>query len=142
MRAAVQSLGQLDLWKVAIKPGKPLAFGWVQGIPFIGLPGNPQSVWVTSHALALPFIRHLQADASMPLRCLIPAGFERNKPQDRREYVRVRAVMNDQGQTQLLAHPQQGSGVLSSAAWADGFAMVEAGETVMLGQALLFTAVK
>ena len=56
--------------------------------------------------------------------------------------MRVRAVMNDQGQTQLLAHPQQGSGVLSSAAWADGFAMVEAGETVMLGQALLFTAVK
>lgn len=136
MRAAVQCMGQLDLWKVAIKPGKPLAFGSVQGIPFIGLPGNPQSVWVTSHVLALPFIRCLQGDLTVLSAFRVPAGFERQQPQARREYVRVRVVTDDQGQARLVAHPQQGSGALSSAAWADGLAIVEAGELVGLGQSL------
>lgn len=142
MRAAVQTEGQLDLWKVAIKPGKPLAFGHVQGVPFMGLPGNPQSVWVTSQVLALPFIRCLQGDACAPLTLSIPAGFERSKPQGRREYLRVRVVPDAHGKMQLWAHPQQGSGVLSSAAWADGFAVVEAGECVSLGQLLPFVALK
>lgn len=142
MRAAVQAEGQLDLWKVAIKPGKPLAFGHVQGVPFIGLPGNPQSVWVTSQVLALPFIRRLQGDTTESLRLDVPAGFERLKPQSRREYLRVRVIADADGRMQLQAYPQQGSGVLSSAAWADGLAVVEARETVRLGQLLTFIIVK
>lgn len=142
MRAAVQSMGQLNLWKVAIKPGKPLAFGRVAGVPFLGLPGNPQSVWVTSQVLVLPFIRCLQSDARLPLTIHLPAGFERHTPQGRREYLRVQVVTNEQGQMQLLAHPQQGSGVLSSAAWADGFAVVEAVATVSLGQLMPFVPFK
>ncbi len=138
MRAAVQAEGQLDLWKVAIKPGKPLAFGHVQGVPFIGLPGNPQSVWVTSQVLALPFIRCLQGDVSKPLSLSIAAGFERLQPQSRREYIRVRAVTDDQGRMQLQAHLKQGSGVLSSAAWADGLALVEAESRVEMGMLLKF----
>ncbi|MES3040376.1 MAG: gephyrin-like molybdotransferase Glp [Pseudomonadota bacterium] len=138
MRAAVQAEGQLDLWKVAIKPGKPLAFGHVQGVPFMGLPGNPQSVWVTSQVLALPFIRRLQGDTTESLRLDVPAGFERLKPQSRREYLRVRVIADAEGRMQLRAHPQQGSGVLSSAAWADGLAILEANTTVECGQLLPF----
>jgi len=138
LRAAVEAEGRLDLWKVAIKPGKPLAFGHVQGVPFIGLPGNPQSVWVTSQVLALPFIHRLQGDASAPLWFQLPANFERLKPQSRREYLRVRVVPNTSGQMQLEAHAHQGSGVLSSAAWADGLAVIEANTLVERGQLLPF----
>lgn len=138
MRAAVQAEGQLDLWKVAIKPGKPLAFGHVHGVPFIGLPGNPQSAWVTSQVLALPFIRRLQGDTTESLRLEVPAGFERLKPQSRREYLRVRLIADAKGRMQLQAHPLQGSGVLSSAAWAEGLAMFEANTTVERGQLLPF----
>jgi len=134
----VQAEGQLNLWKVAIKPGKPLAFGHVHGVPFIGLPGNPQSVWVTSHVLALPFIRRLQGDMTERLTFNIPAGFECLKPQARREYLRVRVVMDDQGKRRLQPHSKQGSGVLSSAAWADGFAVLEAGSVVKRDSELEF----
>ncbi len=142
VRAAVQNAGQLDLWKVAIKPGKPLAFGQVHGIPFIGLPGNPQSVWVTTQALALPFIRCLQGDVSMPLVLSVPSGFERQKPQGRREYLRVKVEADEQGRSRLMAHPKQGSGVLASAAWADGLAVVEVGASVEPGQLLPFWVTK
>lgn len=138
VRDAVQAEGQLNLWKVAIKPGKPLAFGHVHGVPFIGLPGNPQSVWVTSHVLALPFIRRLQGDMTERLTFNIPAGFECLKPQARREYLRVRVVMDDQGKRRLQPHSKQGSGVLSSAAWADGFAVLEAGSVVKRDSELEF----
>lgn len=138
VRMAVQASGQLDLWKVAIKPGKPLAFGSIKDIPFMGLPGNPQSVWVTSQVFLLPFIRSLLGDTSTPFICHMPAGFERRQAQGRREYVRVQVKTDADGQTSLVAHVQQGSGALSSAAWADGFAIVEAGETVEKGQLLPF----
>ena len=142
LRAAVQAEGRLDLWKVAIKPGKPLAFGYVQCVPFMGLPGNPQSAWVTSQVLMLPFVGRLQGDISLPLSVPVPAGFTRNKAQGRREYVRVRLVPGDDGWPQLEAHGQQGSGVLSSAAWADGLALVEAEATVVPGQRLAFMPIK
>lgn len=138
IRAAVQAEGMIDVWKVAIKPGKPLAFGQVHGIPFMGLPGNPQSVWVTSQVLALPFIRYLQGNMTERVTFKVPAGFERLKPQGRREYLRVRVVIDDQGQRQLQAHSRQGSGVLSSASWADGFAVLEAGCVVEKGEELEF----
>lgn len=138
LRSAVAAEGQLLLWKVAIKPGKPLAFGQVQGVPYLGLPGNPQSAWVTAQVLVQPFIRRLQGDTTPSLRITLPAGFVRDKPQGRREYIRCRVVADEQGQLQLVAHDRQGSGVLSSAAWADGLAMIEAGATVQLGQPLPF----
>lgn len=142
LRAAVAAEGRIDLWKVAIKPGKPLAFGHVQGTPYMGLPGNPQSAWVTSQVLALPFIRRLQGDATQPFSIPLRADFARGKAQGRREYLRVRVRPGADGQVQLEAHAQQGSGVLSSAAWADGLAIVEAGETVVPGQLLTFLPLK
>lgn len=142
LRAAVEAEGQLDLWKVAIKPGKPLAFGQVQGLPFMGLPGNSQSVWVTAQVLALPFIRRLQGDATQTAWLNLPADFERTQAQGRREYVRVRLASSSDGQLQLEAHGRQGSGVLSSAAWADGLALIEVGECVARGQLLPFMLIE
>jgi molybdopterin molybdotransferase len=142
VRTALLRLGQLALWKVAIKPGKPIALGEIDGVPVIGLPGNPQSVWVTYQVLTLPFIRCLQGDITLPVMIRVPAGFERTQPQGRREYLRVQIGVDDQGVQQLLAHPQQGSGVLSSATWAHGLALVEAGDTVKMGQLLPFYPLK
>lgn len=138
VKAAVESLGQIDLWKVAIKPGKPLAFGRVGEVPFIGLPGNPQSVWITFLLLARPFLLRLQGqDQVLPKPVPVPAGFVIKKVQNRREYVRVRLVAGPQGLC-LEKHGNQSSGVLSSAVWADGLALVEAGRAVKDGDLLEF----
>lgn len=138
VKAAVEACGSLDLWKVAIKPGKPIAWGQVGDIPFVGLPGNPQSVWITALILLRPFVmalqrRHWQA----PTPLLVPAGFERTKPQGRDEFVRVQVQHTATG-SQLIPHPNQSSGALTSAAWADGLMHIPAGSTVTPGQAFAY----
>ncbi len=138
VRAAVAAEGQLDLWKVGIKPGKPLAFGHVGDALFLGLPGNPQSVWVTFSVLGRPFLRRLQGEGHvLPQPLFLPAGFTRSRAQSRREYLRVRYVASADGGC-LQPHGNQSSGVLSSAVWADGLALVEAGQAVTEGQLLAF----
>lgn len=133
VRAAVQAEGRLDLWKLALKPGKPLAFGVVGDIPFLGLPGNPQSVWVTFQVVAAPFLRRLAGEASvMPRLIPLPVAFSRDKPQSRREYLRVQVRLVD-GRAMAVPHPHQGSGALSSAAWADALAVIEADRIVTAG---------
>lgn len=129
VKTAVQELGKLDLWKVAVKPGKPLAFGEIDRTPFLGLPGNPVSLFVTFLLFGAPLLRKLQGrNQLIPEAFHLPAAFERPKPGKREEYLRVRV---EDGQ--LIAYPHQGSGVLSSASWADGLARVAAGETVAIG---------
>lgn len=141
VREAVTAEGSLDLWKVAIKPGKPLAFGHVGASAFLGLPGNPQSVWVTFEVLARPFLRRLQGEFDVLPRLLaLPAGFVRARAQSRREYLRVRYEADAMGQGRLVPHANQSSGVLSSAVWADGLALVETGSTVTEGELLPFLA--
>ena len=130
VRAAVQSEGAIDLWQIAIKPGKPFAFGHVRGIPFIGLPGNPVSSLVTFAVLARPFILKLQGVAERRLRPIsMRAEFEVSRPGPRREFLRVR--VNDQGA--LEAFPVQNAAVLTSAAWADGLADIAVGARVARG---------
>lgn len=139
LKPVLQQIGAIEQWKVAIKPGKPLVWGQVDtataSVPLIGLPGNPQSVWVTFLVLAMPYIKRLQGQTErlQPIALPVAAGFSRPKPQGRAEYLRVRL---DNGQ--LIAHANQSSGVLSSAVWADGFALIETGQTVALGQPVLF----
>lgn len=132
VKAAVERLGTLDLWKVAMKPGMPLAFGRIGDTPFIGLPGNPVSLFVTFVLFAAPAIRRLQGrESTMPAPVPVCAGFERDRPGKREEYLRVRV-----NQGRLTPYPSQGSGVLSSAAWADGLARVPAGVAVAAGDSL------
>jgi molybdopterin molybdotransferase len=127
VRNVVAELGSLDLWKLNIKPGKPLAFGRIGTTPFIGLPGNPVSVFVTFLILARPLLLRLMGARDLaPPVLRVPAGFDWPKPQVRREYVRVRLEAGASG-PQLAAYPHQGSGVLSSAAWADGLAIAPEG---------------
>ncbi|AJD49782.1 molybdopterin biosynthesis protein [Isoalcanivorax pacificus W11-5] len=139
MRAAVAALGSLDLWRVAIKPGKPFAFGHLGDTPFMGLPGNPSAVLVTFMILVLPWLRRAQGLAGDPMPpCVgLPAGFSTDKPGKREEYLRVQ-VVGEAGQQRLQPHPNQSSGMLSSACWAEGLAVVPAGRVVREGDVLGF----
>ena len=143
IKPAVETLGQLDLWKVNIKPGKPFAFGWVgaadgRQVPFLGLPGNPVSVFSTLLILGVPYLVSLQGGRwQAPVPLPVPAGFTLQRPGKRDEFIRVRAVAH-QGQVRLEKYANQGSGVLSSTVWAEGFAVIRAGETVCEGDPLPF----
>jgi molybdopterin molybdotransferase len=117
----VQAEGALDLWKIAIKPGKPLAFGKVgrgdTAAGFVGLPGNPVSSFVTFLMLVRPYLLACQgARVSAPRGLAMRADFDWPQPDRRREFLRVR--INAAGGLDLF--PNQSSGVLTSCAWADG----------------------
>lgn len=126
---ALREEGELSLWKLAIKPGKPLTFGHFRGVPVIGLPGNPASTLVTFALLARPYLLRRQGVADVtPLQFPVPAGFAWTKPGNRREYLRGRL---EQGRA--VFYKNQSSGVLRSAAWADGLIEVLEGSTVAEG---------
>ncbi len=134
VKAAVARLGHLDMWKVAMKPGKPLAYGQVGDADFLGLPGNPVSAFVVFCLFVRPFLlKRMGAAGREPLAFTLPAAFERRKPGQRREFLRARV---EQGRAVL--YPNQSSGVLTSAAWADGLVDVEAGHTVHEGDDVRF----
>lgn len=125
IKPAVTAEGRLDLWQIAIKPGKPLAFGAVRKSSepkdgeawFIGLPGNPVSSFVTFLLFVHPFILKLQGrEAKHPQSYLMRADFDWLKADRRNEFLRVK--INDQGGLDL--YPNQSSGVLTSASWGDG----------------------
>ncbi len=117
VKPAVEAEGELDLWQIAMKPGKPLAFGHVRGVPFIGLPGNPVSSFITFLLLARPFIRARQGAADVaPHALALRADFEWPRPDKRREFLRAR--YNAAGGLDLFT--TQNSAVLTSCVWGDG----------------------
>lgn len=125
VKPAVTAEGHLDMWQIAIKPGKPLAFGAIKQATantqsqtfFMGLPGNPVASYVTFLLFARPFIARLQGRTSVATpSMMVRADFDWHKADRRNEFLRVR--LNDRGGLDLF--PNQGSGVLTSASWADG----------------------
>jgi molybdopterin molybdotransferase len=148
IKPSVQQLGSLDLWQIAMKPGKPFAYGTVRrdaaaGSPdapchFIGLPGNPVSSFITFLLLVRPFLLALQgvrpSDLALPRPVMLPAHFDVDRADKRREFLRVRR--NDQGGLDLF--PNQSSGVLTSVAWADGMLDKAAGQTIARGDLVSF----
>jgi len=125
IKPAVSAEGRLDMWQIAIKPGKPLAFGAIRRTDtvsapetwFMGLPGNPVSSFVTFLLFVRPFITQLQGRTSHAIPAIMMrADFDWEKPDRRNEFLRVR--MNERGGLDLF--PNQSSGVLTSASWADG----------------------
>ncbi len=131
---ALREEGELDLWKLAIKPGKPLTFGHFRGVPVIGLPGNPASTLVTFALLARPYLLRRQGVQEVaPLRFQVPAGFVWAKPGNRREYLRARLENG-----RAILYRNQSSGVLRSAAWAEGLVEVLEGTTLAEGDWLNF----
>lgn len=130
VKAALQAEGELDAWKVNIKPGKPLAMGRVGSTPFVGLPGNPVSSFATFHVLVKPYLRRLQGMTDvMPRPLRLRADFAVGKRDPRRDFLRVRR--NAAGGLDLF--PKQGSGVLTSCAWGDGFVSNPPDTAIQLG---------
>ncbi len=138
VRAVLEESGELSLWRMASKPGKPLAFGAMDGTPVMGLPGNPAAVLVTFMVVGMPFVRACQGRSDVTVHGeRIPAGFSSEKPSIRREYVRARKSIGHDGPV-ITAHPNQSSGMLSSACWADGLAVVPENETIGQGDTVSY----
>lgn len=135
IKPAVQSLGNLNLWQIAIKPGKPFAYGRVGEAHFMGLPGNPVSSFVTFLLLVRPFLLKLQgAMAITPESIAVRADFTWARADKRREFLRVRR--NSFGGLDLFDN--QSSGVLTSAVWADGLVDNPPGQTIAPGDVVSF----
>lgn len=131
---ALREEGELTLWKLAIKPGKPLTFGHFRGVPVIGLPGNPASTLVTFALLARPYLLRRQGVKEVePLKIQVPAGFVWPKAGNRREYLRGRLEHG-----RAIIYKNQSSGVLRSAAWADGLVEVREDRTLVEGDSVGF----
>ena len=131
VKASVESVGRLVLWRMAIKPGRPVAMGIIGGTPFIGLPGNPVASFVTFVHVVRPTILALSGAMQekllpMPVR----AGFAYKKKIARREYVRVSLRKAADGALEAVKFPREGAGLLSSLVDTDG--LVELGEDVTL----------
>ena len=135
IKPAVQQLGQLDLWQIAIKPGKPFAHGRVDAAHFIGLPGNPVSSFVTFLLLVRPFLLRMQGvqDVALPSQP-IRADFDWPRADRRQEFLRVKR--NAQGGLDLF--PNQSSGVLTSVVWGDGLLDNPPGRTIARGDTVQF----
>ena len=135
IKPAVQSLGELNLWQIAIKPGKPFAYGRVHNAHFIGLPGNPVSSFVTFLLLVRPFLLKLQGVIDVtPVSVAMTAGFTWARADKRREFLRVRR--DESGRLALFLN--QSSGVLTSAVWGDGLVDNPPGLTIQPGDVVRF----
>ena len=144
VRPALEAEGELQQWQLAIKPGKPLAWGRIRragategGAHFIGLPGNPVSSFVTFVLLVRPFVLRLQGVADVAPRArALRADFDWPRPDRRREFLRAR--INAEGGLDLF--PNQGSAVLTSTVWADGLIDTPAGAPIRRGDTVRFLA--
>ncbi len=135
VKAAIESLGQLDLWKVNIKPGKPFAAGHIGDVPLCALPGNPGSALITFAMLALPCLRKARGEqVKKPLGFPVRAGFSRSRAQSRDEYMRVECDADGI----VTPYANQSSGMLSSLLYTNGLVRVPAGELVEQGQPLTY----
>jgi molybdopterin molybdotransferase len=129
VKAAVESIGTLVLWRMAIKPGRPVAMGIIEGTPLIGLPGNPVASFVTFVHVVRPTVLALAGSLAEPLVPIpVRAAFTYKKKQGRREYVRVSLRKADDGMLEAIKFPREGAGLLSSLVETDG--LVELGEAV------------
>jgi molybdopterin molybdotransferase len=138
VKAAVEKLGALDLWRIKMKPGKPLAFGRVGQTAFIGLPGNPVSAMVTFLLFARPFIKKMQgANHYLNPTYQVEANFDWHSPKPRREFVRVKLDYTNPI-AKAEPYPKQGSDVLSSMVWADGLVEIMEKTTFKKGAILNF----
>jgi molybdopterin molybdotransferase len=144
VKPAVDAEGRLDLWRIAMKPGRPLAFGAVRRdragseggeASFIGLPGNPVSSFATFVLFVRPFVLRLQgATALAPHAYPMRADFDWPKPDPRREFLRVK--LNASGGLDLF--PNQSSGVLTSTVWGDGLVDNPAKQAIRPGDTVRF----
>ncbi|MFZ0106082.1 MAG: gephyrin-like molybdotransferase Glp [Thiobacillus sp.] len=135
VKAAVEKLGRVEMWKVAMKPGKPLVYGRVNDADFIGLPGNPVSAFVTFCLFVRPFLLKRMGASDVLYRAFaVQADFAWSKAGARREFLRARL----QPDGRLALFPNQSSGVLTSCAWSDGLVDLGVGKTIAPGDWVRF----
>ena len=146
VKAAVEALGHLDMWRIAMKPGKPLAFGSINNLtqnglstPFFGLPGNPVSVFATFCLFVRPFILRRQGMThTLPQPVSVRADFDWLQSGNRREYLRARLHTGTDGTTSAVIYSNQSSAALTSVSWAHGLICIAEGTTVQRGQMVSF----
>jgi len=138
IKPAIEKLGSLDMWKVKMKPGKPIAYGDIQGTPFIGLPGNPVSAFATFNLFARPYLLKMQGASVIKSKPIwLEADFDWLKAGFRREFARARLTNKNQ-KSMVEIYPNQGSGVLTSTVWADGFVVIPEDTQIHKGDMVAF----
>lgn len=138
IKGVLEKLGRIDFWKLAIKPGKPFTCGTVMDTPFAGLPGNPAAVFVTFALLCRPWLLKMQGATDYKLMEIeATAAFSTRKVANRQDYLRARLVQSETG-PKVEIYPNQSSGILFSASWGNGFAVVPPGKIVTAGEAVRF----
>jgi molybdopterin molybdotransferase len=139
LKPAIEALGHVALWRLAIQPGKPLAFGDVLGKPWIGLPGNPSAALITALLVVRPFLLRAQGVTDvLPRPLAVPAGFDWLRRNKRRQYLRARLAPSAEGRLSVELHPQQSSAMLTAACWADGLALIECEQQVLRHDEVMF----
>lgn len=139
LKQAIEELGNVDFWRLAIQPGKPLAFGEVAGKPWIGMPGNPSAALITALVVVRPFLLRAQGVTDvLPVPLTVPAGFDWLQRNKRRQYLRARLTPGADGQLSVELHPQQSSAMLTAACWADGLAVIECEQQVLKHDNVMF----
>jgi molybdopterin molybdotransferase len=132
VRQVVETLGHLHLWRLAVKPGRPIALGQVGRVPFVGLPGNPVAVVVTFLNIVRPMILRLMGGTDLtPHHFRVAAAFDYKKKKDRREWVRARLESDGKGGWQAVKFPREGAGILSSLVESDGLVELPEGLTCL-----------
>jgi molybdopterin molybdotransferase len=139
VKTAVEAVGGLELWKLAIKPGKPFASGKVRGTQFFGLPGNPVSAFVTFVLVVRPcLLAMLGCNLTAAARFQARAGFDSGKSGERQQYIRAYLGKDGKGRSELKSYDNQSSGAGSSLSRADGLAIIPPHTSVARGDTLEF----
>lgn len=142
VRHVLEARGSLLFWRLAVKPGRPIALGRFEDVPLIGLPGNPAAAMVMFYVAALPLIRNREgAETGLAVRVPVTLDFKHRKKADRVEFIRVRVRPDADGTLVAQKFAREGAGILSSIAWADGLVTLEPDRlTVEPGETGWFTA--
>jgi molybdopterin molybdotransferase len=140
VKAAVEAIGALMFWRLAIKPGRPVAMGVIGGTPFVGLPGNPGAVYVTLLFVVRPLLARLGGALDLaPLGQPVRAAFAYRKKTGRREFVRVSVALGADAVLEAVKYPREGAGVLSSLTESDGLVELDDAVTAVVpGDILTF----